>query len=66
MSIVRFSTVSVRSLCGYYSWSYLVNMTLIGNAVFVSMDIPDVFLAVRFEEMFAEFALISYSLSPVL
>lgn len=28
------------------SWSYGVNMTLIGNGVFVSMDIPDVFLAV--------------------
>lgn len=27
-------------------WSYGVNLTLIGNAVFVSMDIPDVFLAV--------------------
>jgi len=26
-------------------WSYLVNMTLIGNAVYMSMDIPDVFLA---------------------
>ncbi|KAF8138416.1 TLC domain-containing protein [Boletus edulis] len=26
--------------------SYLLNMTLIGNAVFMSMDIPDVFLAV--------------------
>ncbi|KLO10177.1 longevity assurance proteins LAG1/LAC1 [Schizopora paradoxa] len=26
-------------------WSYLVNLTLIGNAVFVSMDIPDVFFA---------------------
>ncbi|KAF5363341.1 hypothetical protein D9756_000463 [Leucocoprinus leucothites] len=26
-------------------WSYLINLTLIGNAVFVSMDIPDVFLA---------------------
>ncbi|TFK55939.1 longevity assurance proteins LAG1/LAC1 [Heliocybe sulcata] len=26
-------------------WSYLVNLTLIGNAVYVSMDIPDVFLA---------------------
>jgi len=26
-------------------WSYLVNMTLIGNGVFVSMDVPDVFLA---------------------
>ncbi|KAI9574728.1 longevity assurance proteins LAG1 LAC1 [Boletus coccyginus] len=27
-------------------WSYLVNMTLIGNAVYMSMDIPDVFLAI--------------------
>ncbi|KZP07310.1 LAG1-domain-containing protein [Athelia psychrophila] len=26
-------------------WSYLVNMTLIGNAVFLSMDLPDIFLA---------------------
>ncbi|KAH7921816.1 longevity assurance proteins LAG1/LAC1 [Leucogyrophana mollusca] len=26
-------------------WSYLVNMTLIGNAVYMSMDIPDAFLA---------------------
>ncbi|TCD69653.1 hypothetical protein EIP91_006670 [Steccherinum ochraceum] len=26
-------------------WSYLVNLTLIGNAVYMSMDIPDVFLA---------------------
>ncbi|KAL4076069.1 longevity assurance proteins LAG1 LAC1 [Scleroderma citrinum] len=26
-------------------WSYLVNLTLIGNAVFASMDIPDAFLA---------------------
>ncbi|KZT26078.1 longevity assurance proteins LAG1/LAC1 [Neolentinus lepideus HHB14362 ss-1] len=26
-------------------WSYLINLTVIGNAVFVSMDIPDVFLA---------------------
>ncbi|KZT20364.1 longevity assurance proteins LAG1/LAC1, partial [Neolentinus lepideus HHB14362 ss-1] len=26
-------------------WSYLVNLTLIGNAVYISMDIPDVFLA---------------------
>ncbi|KAM6495801.1 TLC domain containing protein [Amanita muscaria] len=26
-------------------WSYLTNLTLIGNAVFVSMDIPDTFLA---------------------
>jgi len=26
-------------------WSYLINLTFIGNAVFVSMDIPDAFLA---------------------
>jgi acyl-CoA-dependent ceramide synthase len=26
-------------------WSYGVNLTLIGNAVYTSMDIPDVFLA---------------------
>ncbi|KAL5530664.1 LAG1 [Sanghuangporus sanghuang] len=26
-------------------WSYGINLTLIGNAVFISMDIPDVFLA---------------------
>ncbi|KAF9247300.1 longevity assurance proteins LAG1 LAC1 [Melanogaster broomeanus] len=26
-------------------WSYLVNLTLIGNAIYMSMDIPDVFLA---------------------
>ncbi|KAH7914205.1 TLC domain-containing protein [Hygrophoropsis aurantiaca] len=26
-------------------WSYLVNMTLMGNAVYMSMDIPDAFLA---------------------
>lgn len=26
-------------------WSYLINLTLIGNAVFLSMDIPDVWLA---------------------
>ncbi|KZS97939.1 longevity assurance proteins LAG1/LAC1 [Sistotremastrum niveocremeum HHB9708] len=27
-------------------WSYLVNLTYIGNAIFVSMDIPDAFLAI--------------------
>ncbi|EIN10456.1 longevity assurance proteins LAG1/LAC1 [Punctularia strigosozonata HHB-11173 SS5] len=27
-------------------WSYLINMTFIGNAVYMSMDIPDWFLAV--------------------
>jgi len=26
-------------------WSYFINLTLIGNAVFMSMDIPDTFLA---------------------
>ncbi|KAG6866437.1 hypothetical protein C0991_003955 [Blastosporella zonata] len=26
-------------------WSYMLNMTLIGNAVYMSMDIPDAFLA---------------------
>ncbi|KAJ3989693.1 longevity assurance proteins LAG1 LAC1 [Lentinula detonsa] len=26
-------------------WSYLINLTLIGNAVYMSMDIPDSFLA---------------------
>ncbi|PCH41067.1 longevity assurance proteins LAG1/LAC1 [Wolfiporia cocos MD-104 SS10] len=26
-------------------WSYLINLTLIGNAVYVSMDVPDTFLA---------------------
>ncbi|KAF7365879.1 Longevity assurance proteins LAG1 LAC1 [Mycena venus] len=29
------------------TWSYLMHVTLLGNAVFVSMDIPDVLLAVR-------------------
>lgn len=27
-------------------WSYGVNLTLIGNAVYTSMDIPDFFLAI--------------------
>jgi acyl-CoA-dependent ceramide synthase len=27
-------------------WSYFMDLTLIGNAVFMSMDIPDTFLAV--------------------
>lgn len=30
-----------------FSWSYLVNMTLTGNAVYLSMDLPDALLAVR-------------------
>ncbi|KAJ7085139.1 TLC domain-containing protein [Mycena belliarum] len=29
------------------SWSYLMNVTLLGNAVFISMDIPDTGLAAR-------------------
>lgn len=40
-------TVVMPLLNALSSWSYGVNMTLIGNAVFVSMDIPDVFLGVR-------------------
>ena len=31
---------------GYSRWSYLINMNLIGNAVFLSMDFPDTALAV--------------------
>jgi very-long-chain ceramide synthase len=27
-------------------WSYLVNLTLIGNAVYMTMDFSDIFLAV--------------------
>ncbi|GAA5985016.1 hypothetical protein JCM10908_002489 [Rhodotorula pacifica] len=26
-------------------WSYMINLTMIGTAIFVSMDIPDIFLA---------------------
>jgi hypothetical protein len=28
-------------------WGYLINLTLIGHAIYMSMDIPDAFLAVR-------------------
>ncbi|KAJ7158694.1 TLC domain-containing protein [Mycena filopes] len=28
-----------------FSWGYMLNLTLIGNAVFLSMDIPDAFFA---------------------
>lgn len=28
-------------------WSYAINLTYIGNAVFLTMDVSDVFLAVR-------------------
>jgi len=41
-----------RELMGHHAvtlwlitWSYMVNMTLIGHAVFLSMDIPDAFFA---------------------
>ncbi|KAJ7035756.1 hypothetical protein C8F04DRAFT_1097280 [Mycena alexandri] len=30
----------------YWDWSYLMNVTLLGTAVFVSMDVPDLLLAV--------------------
>jgi acyl-CoA-dependent ceramide synthase len=36
----------ISSFIHFNSWSYLVNLTLIGNAVFMSMDIPDTFLAI--------------------
>ena len=31
---------------GYPRWSYLINLSYIGNAVFLSMDFPDTLLAV--------------------
>lgn len=31
-------------------WSYLINLTPIGNAVFITMDVSDVFLAVLHKE----------------
>lgn len=36
----------VKLTGSHHSWSYLVNLTLIGHAVYMSMDIPDCFLAV--------------------
>jgi acyl-CoA-dependent ceramide synthase len=30
------------------SWSYLMNMTLFGNAIYLTMDWSDVFISVRF------------------
>ena len=39
---VRAQDLTLRS----YRWSYLINLTLIGNAVYLSMDLPDTFLAV--------------------
>ncbi|KAI0773442.1 TLC domain-containing protein [Irpex lacteus] len=45
------SNVSVFSSCKFvtnghvwFSWSYLINLTRIGTAVYISMDIPDAFL----------------------
>ncbi|KAI0081744.1 TRAM1-domain-containing protein [Panus rudis PR-1116 ss-1] len=35
--------------------SYLTNMTVIGNAVYLSMDLPDIFLAVRIETQSEEY-----------
>jgi len=32
-------------MCHVQRWSYGINLTLIGNAVYTSMDIPDTFLA---------------------
>ena len=50
------------------SWSYLVNITL-GNAVCISMDVPDVLLAVRgviiiHSSTFTSFRRVGLALSP--
>ncbi|KAJ7450987.1 TLC domain-containing protein [Mycena galericulata] len=37
------------------SWSYLMNVTLLGSAVFMSMDIPDMMLSVRVLVLFFYF-----------
>jgi hypothetical protein len=42
----RFWLRSPPNLPFHDSWSYLINLTYIGNAIFVSMDIPDTLLAV--------------------
>jgi acyl-CoA-dependent ceramide synthase len=34
-------------------WSYAINLTYIGNAVFLAMDVSDVFFAVRLLASFA-------------
>ena len=43
----------------YFRWSYLINLNLIGNAVFLSMDFPDTTLAVGllFSYLFREWRL---------
>src|SRR5882672_3903419 len=38
---------SVSHPLHFNRWSYLINLSAIGNAVFISMDVSDVFLAVR-------------------
>lgn len=51
-----------RPLTGHSRWSYLVNMTLMGNAVFLSMDFPDTALAVspyHFQRMMTDFPKVS-------
>lgn len=42
---IPFSTLTARLMLRH-SGSYATNFTLIGNAVFVSMDLPDAFFAV--------------------
>jgi hypothetical protein len=39
------------------TWSYEMRVVLLGNAVFVSMDVPDVLLAVRARLSFQSFFL---------
>ncbi len=48
--VQSFGTSSYRFITDehvWYSWSYLINLTRIGTAVYISMDIPDAFLGVR-------------------
>jgi very-long-chain ceramide synthase len=44
----RVSVILFRSVLTItrFSWSYLINLTPIGNAVYLSMDVSDIFLAV--------------------
>ena len=43
-SALRYMALLILIVC---SWSYLVNLTLIGHSVYLSMDLPDTLLAVR-------------------
>ena len=49
----------MKAVCRYpnlqflHRWSYLVNLTFIGNAVYLSMDLPDSVFAVC-SELFAD------------